>query len=479
MTECPECGARNARSATFCVRCGAELPALDARQSPGEDTDRLTPTAGAMREQEASAEAGQEPEQTVADAVTQQPAAAPATESARAADRLLREATDLLAGGDASTAAARCREAIELAPDMVAAYSLLGMAEEQRGNTVAAAGAYRRVLQLDPERRVEREKLEALYALGATSRPADVDEADELPILRYAPWGAAVGAAFLVLTILTAVGLRVHQGHRAERVYAEQMAAAQEALDGGDYRAAADAFEIALNVKPGDRDAARGLSYAKRKLGAGTMLSAVGSGAVARPMPRTARVVPSPGPNPFQPVPIGGTSPDEEPQAPTRARRAPRPPVISTEPVVVGGQQQGTAGEPAPEALPFSPLETGEEETEEPEPEPEPAERVAAVQEPERRGEFSIWFGDAGQESPAEEQPRPTPGHADRAGDLRRQAEQARARGDCERAAELYGEAIDAYRADSEQNPANRDANDAAVRSCESARDVCVATEGQ
>lgn len=460
MIQCSACGARNAEVATFCVRCGADLRASEA---PGESTDALSP---------------------VSDVTMVLPTVEQPTEVS-AAERLLEDAAKLLDQNDAHAAAAKCREAIALAPDLVAAYSLLGMAEELRGNTVAAAGAYRRVLQLDPSRTVEREKLELLYATGAAIRPEDevAEEEAEIKVLRYAPWVAAVGAAFLVLIILTTVGLRVHAARQAERTYQEQMAIAQKALDAGDYEAAVAAFRVALRVRPGDKDADSGLRYAQRKL-AGTT-----SAQLAQPMPQGATILPSSGPNPFPPRIIGptaGQQPPEQPQS-TAGRStgsAPRPPVVDTSPVIGGGNTGSTTGGSA--SVPFGPLETAApappERTTTPTTPPaaEPPEEVSTA--PERRGEITIWTS----EGPA----RPSNGAASSGGgssqsspsppptSLRQQADQARAAGDHGRASELYSAAIEAYRADSQAHPAKRQANEAAIEACERARRLCAA-EGQ
>lgn len=458
MAQCRACGTRNADAATFCVRCGADLRA--AEQRPGESTDTLAPVT----------QAATQPAETV-------------PESVRAAERLVQEASELLTRGEAHAAAAKCREAIALAPDLVAAYSLLGMAEEQQGNTVAAAGAYRRVLQLDPTRSVEREKLELLYSTGAAIRPEEevAEELAEATVLRYAPWVAAVGAAFLVLIILTAIGLRVYAGHQAERVYRQQMAAAQSALEAGDYRAAAAAFQAALQVRPEDRDAATGLRYARRKLTAGTSVASAAQ--APQPIPSGAKILPSSGPNPFPPRMIGPTN-REQPSSQTQAppmhttRSAPRPPVVDTAPVTGGntGAQGGTEST----SVPFGPLETVAP------PPPEagaPSEEAEPPPAPERRGEITIWrsegpaqsSGGAATSESEGTSSSAAPPHPDA---LRAQAEQARRSGDTARAAELYSAAIEAYRAEAQANPRNRQANEAAIEACERARRLCE-TEGQ
>lgn len=485
MTQCEECGARNAEHATFCVRCGAELRHVDERPV-GEDTDALGPVnedapaadeTPAVAPQDAGAtEEWQSPEEAVG-------AVLEGVAEGGLAEELVREAGERLSEGDPDAAAAKCREAIEIAPDLVAAYSLLGMAEEQRGNGVAAAGAYRRVLQLDPDRKVEREKLEMLYAQGLAARHGEVDGAEggENRVLAWAPWVAAVAAAFFVMMTLTAIGLRVHAANQAEEIYADQMAVAKAALDSGDYSRASRAFESALAVRPEDPDAQRGLRYARRKLasaGDGTSTQR----AISQPMPYTASIVPSHGPNPFLPIPIGGSGARDEPepaqgQPPqTRQTRSTPPPVMSSdESVEVRSTQQTT--QPGEEIMPFR--EVLDEPDEEPEESAEATEDVEAPGEQEEsQGEITIWLSPrSGSESGggAERPSQQSTGseHADRAYSLRRQAQAAINRGDCEQGRRLLDQAIEQYRADTEQNPARRQANDAAIATCRTLRQQC------
>lgn len=468
MIRCSDCGARNAETATFCVRCGAPLAgAPEAEQAPGQDTDRLEPASEA-----------DEAEHTL---VMDAPPAP--DEEAGDAEGLLHEASQLLAAGDPDGAAARCREAIEVAPDLVAAYSLLGMAEEQRGNAVAAAGAYRRVLQLDPGRTVEREKLEALYESGEASRPEGegLGAEAERSVLRWAPWVAAAGAAFIVLVILTLVGVHLHAGWAQERVHSEQMATARAALDSGDYASACEAFEAALRVKPEDQDAQEGLRYARRKLRPQTAQPA----RAVRPVP-SPRIASSPGPNPFQPIPIGADEeePERQPQQPARTR-APRPPVVTSE--RVRSSDTSPAGPAETEVVPFGPLEEGPGEpggaaTGEDHEEPITDQELEVERRP--QGTVHIEFVDRPPAAEAEREqgegePQPSLEQARRAASLRAQAEQARRSGNSELAAELYQQAIGAYRQDMDANPGNREADQAAIEACERARNLCTAAEGQ
>ncbi len=482
MTRCEECGAPNAQNAAFCVRCGADL-AGDQQSQAGQNTDSFVPIPEATL---AFDPAGMvEPDQVESAQVVEptedaEPAVSP---EIVAAEALLVDASDWLSRGDADGAAVKCREAIELVPDLIAAHSLLGMAEEARGNTVAAAGAYRRVLQLDPDRLTEREKLEMLAAEGADS--VDEDSLDH-KIVTWAPWVAAVGAAFVVLAILTFIGVRVATGGTVERTYTEQMQIAQAALDDEDYATAQRAFATALSVKPDDPDAERGLGYAERKL-AGLGGTAPAPDFFAQPMPYQAQILPSSGPNVFTPIPIGaGQLPGTEPatgqppmtqtqtQTQTGTRTSPPPLMASQERVEVSRPATTTSSTTVPfgnvlddpgdqPAAPATPAEPDEPETD--------GTQVAEQSQP--RGECTIWVSPRGSSAPsggASAQSAPTAGHAQTADQLRRQASGAISSGDHARGRQLIGEAIQEYRADSEANPARRSANQASINSLEAQR---------
>ena len=490
VAQCEECGARNAENATFCVRCGAELTQGEGR-SVGEDTDTLAPV-----DDDATEIA--EPVMTADDATAVVPpvdlSASPEEDAevgegdGGPASVLLSEAGQLLSEGNADGAAARCREAIEIAPDLVAAYSLLGMAEEQRGNTVAAAGAYRRVLQLDPDRTVERGKLETLYAEGGASRHGGDGEGESSRFLTWAPWVAAVAAAFFVMMTLTAVGLRVHADNEAERVFAEQMGVAESALDAGDYRAAATAFEKALSARPEHDDAQRGLRYARRKMAPGPS-GPVAPASVAQQRSYQASILPSRGPNPFPAIPIGpGREERDEPEAQqgqpqqTQPPRTTPPPVMSSDERVEVRRQPPATPSVSDTAMPFEPVGVLDMPREEAAPAPEePGESEPAEEQP--RGEITIWRSPrpASQPetpAPAAQQPAQVD-HAARGQALRSQARDAINQGNCERAKQLLDQAIEAYRADTAANPSKRQANQAAIATCETLRRQCETGGGQ
>ncbi len=472
MVECRECGARNSESSTFCVRCGVAIAGDTPRAeaAPGSDTDRLDPV---------------QPEDSTPEVepviVADEPAAV-------GPEALLARAADLMGEGRPDDAAAQCREAIGLAPDMVAAYSMLGMAEEQRGNTIAAAGAYRRVLQLDPGRAAEREKLELLYAADESHEPAPQrgGKSGVSWLERWAPAVIGLAAAFLVMMVLAGIIYRVHGMRVAERTYSESMAAGEARLQQRDYQAAVTAFEAALAARPGDRDAEQGRGYAQRKLAATRSASASAPTGSAAPRQALAPILPSRGPNAFLPIPIGPQratnqpDPREQPQT-TRPARATPPPRVNTDPVVGTTRAPATTGDGAIEFQ--NPLDDPGDRPPTTTTPADAPDYTASSEAPPKRGEINIWVS---------EEPAPPRGastgsggatssaaQASRAAGLRDQADQLRAGGRCEAAAETYDQAIDAYRAESEANPGIQAANEAAIKACERARGICQSGQGQ
>ncbi len=453
--ECRECSARNSDSSTFCVRCGASLGQVQVSVSatPGSDTDRLDPVVVAA----VPAEVAADPEV------------------------LLAEAADLMGKRRPDEAAAKCREAIQLAPEMVAVYSMLGMAEEQRGNTMAAAGAYRRVLQIDPGRSAEREKLELLYAADKAHEPAPTrgGSGEDSSWTRWAPLVAGIGGALLVMVVLAAIIVSVHNGRVLTNTYKQSMVAAEASLERRDYAGAVNAFGTALMARPEDSEAGDGLAYARRKLQ--SALAARSAGSLTQ-RPALAPIVASRGPNPFQPIPIGPQpdsqrDPREQPQGQSRQRATP-PPVVDRNQTVTG-----TRNTPPPtttdDAVEFeNPLhDPGDAATPRVPAPADPPDDTVATRPP---GEISIWVsepepgGNAGAGAAGgTTATAPASSHASSAASLRDEADQLRRAGDCAGASATYGRAIGAYQADTTSNPSVREANDASIKACERARNLC------
>jgi len=454
--ECRECSARNSDSGTFCVRCGASLGQVQVSVSatPGSDTDRLDPVVVAA----VPAEVAADPE------------------------ALLAQAADLMGKRRPDEAAAKCREAIQLAPEMVAAYSMLGMAEEQRGNTMAAAGAYRRVLQIDPGRSAEREKLELLYAADKAHEPTPTrgGSGEDSSWTRWAPLVAGIGGALLVMVVLAAIIVTVHNGRVLTKTYKEAMVAAEASLERRDYAGAVNAFGTALMARPEDSEAGDGLAYAQRKLQ--SALAARSAGSLSQ-RPALAPIVASRGPNPFQPIPIGPQpdsqrDPREQPQG-SRQRATP-PPVVDRDQTVTGTRTTPPPTPTSNDAIDFrNPLDDPGDNAATPAAVVPPA-TVSDTVSTKPDGEISIWISedpptrDGGTTSHA-----PTSSHASAAASLRDQADELRRAGDCAGASATYGRAIGAYQADTTSNPSVREANDASIKACEHARNLCENAQGQ
>lgn len=461
MVKCRECSARNSDSATFCVRCGAILrrEQVSVIATPGSDTDRLDPVVV----EAASVEEPADPE------------------------ALLAEAADLMGSRRPDEAAAKCREAIRLSPEMVAAYSMLGMAEEQRGNTMAAAGAYRRVLQIDPGRSAEREKLELLYAEDQAHEPAPTrgGQGEASSWTRWAPLAAGLGGALVVMALLAWIIVSIHSGRVLSSTYKQSMASAEVSLERRDYAGAVSDFNTALVARPDDSEAKDGLAYAQRKLQAARS-SLAGQSLTQRPA--LAPIVASGGPNPFKPIPIGPQpdarrDPREQTQTPVRRRPNP-PPVVNRDETV-----RGTRTPPpttADDAVEFkNPLHDPGDNAGTPATDIGPPAQATDTAPTKPPGEISIWVSeepptrDGAADAGGGTSAGPSGSHASSAASLRAQADQLRAAGDCNRASAAYERAIGQYQADTERNPGVREANDASIRACERARNLCENAQGQ
>ncbi|MEN6344691.1 MAG: tetratricopeptide repeat protein [Armatimonadia bacterium] len=159
MIECPQCGARSSAGSAFCTRCGARFTV--ARPAPVAP-EPIRPSG----------------------------------------ERLLDEASELFATGKLDDAAAACRAALDADPGLVAARSLLGMVEEERGNTAAALAEYEAVLRLAPERTAERERADRVRALlAAEAEPELLDSELMPPRKRWLPIAVAAAAVVLVLLL--------------------------------------------------------------------------------------------------------------------------------------------------------------------------------------------------------------------------------------------------------------------------------------
>ena len=157
MMECPECGARNSSDSSFCVRCGTQFSA------PGAASSQPPRNGGSSG--------------------------------------VLDEAAELYAAGRLDEAAEACHAALDRSPELVAARSMLGMIEEDRGNHAAALAEYEAVLRLAPARTAERERADRLRGLLEASAGPALVEPQGADQRRWIPLVAAIAAAVIVLLL--------------------------------------------------------------------------------------------------------------------------------------------------------------------------------------------------------------------------------------------------------------------------------------
>ncbi len=244
MRVCIHCGQQNTTGSLFCLACGAPLGegtgpepvhAVDPEQ-PGHDTDTF-------------------------------PAVQPIDVTAD-----LNRATELLAAGRAQEAADACRRILQVQPDSLEAYALLGMAEEELGNWHLAIEAYEGVLQLEPGRIVEREKIAQLQAQLRTRTGEEEREAGQQQraekLQRIAPIVLAVAAGLLILLVALLLIVRSHNTRLAREVnetYQLQLAEGQNAVRQRNYEAAVQWFQQAAVTKPDDATAQEWLTWAEQQ----------------------------------------------------------------------------------------------------------------------------------------------------------------------------------------------------------------------
>ncbi len=434
MKVCGECGARNADHSYLCVQCGAQLgeQAPAAEQGYTGDTDQIRP------------------------------------QEAVSAEDLVSQASDVLADGRASEAVGLCERALALEPNHLPAFALLGMAHEESGHLQAALDAYDNVLRIDPTRAAERQKVNLLklQILRGDLPSSEADDEQAQTWLRYAPVALAVGAALLVFVVGALLIISARNAHRlasSEETYDLAMAAGNAAMADARYAKAISHFLAALEARPDDKAADLRLQRARE------LLTGEG-GTQAAQLPK---YIPSTGPNPFAPVVIPPTKPEE---AAAAGASSPMPTTIGPrslyEEVRGGSRTSGGAQKSAAEAtaskgsvkndLVISPRNDGKTakasdvspSAATPTPEPGP-------------GQISIWTSD-----------RPAPaGRADETAgnpeELRSKANGLKGQGRYKEAAACYGDAIEAYRRRIDQSPQLRSATQTSIDACKTQQDWC------
>lgn len=149
---CAACHEKNSVDSRFCRHCGA---ALAAPQTPSVQAPAPQAPVAANAAQDGSEEKS-----------------SPAEIDGRRARQLLDRALALSDKGDKAGAILACRQAVSLAPQVVAGYAMLGPLLERSGDVAGAMAAYERVLAIAPNSPIERDSLARLRAAASQSSAA-------------------------------------------------------------------------------------------------------------------------------------------------------------------------------------------------------------------------------------------------------------------------------------------------------------------
>ena len=439
MITCPECGTRNGLNALLCTGCGRELPP-PTREEPVAVSPSDTST------------------------IPMVPVVPP--------EALLAEAADALADGKAEAACNLCRQALDAEPDNSSALALLGMAEEERGDLGAALLAYESALAIEPDRPIEAHRIGELRR-RLSEEIVREEVADDRSrrrnefLDRYAPVFIAAAVGLFVIVLGAVLIMRVHRGNQlaaTEAPYAQAMDYGKQWVGLGDYSNAAQCFQSALTLRPGDTEATRWLSQAQAVQRQSTEYAQLSRETL------DGKWIPGAGVNPFAPTPIGGPPP---PQAGVLMPPAPEPPMFPDS--VVGGSRQGNRNGSRKTTWPGN-NNTGTDFLQPPSPDgpaapsgsgpvvPNNTGGTVVPSEPARpRGTISIDVVDVPQRNP-----RPAATTEEDPSQYRTQARDLARNGDRQGAASAYRKAIQATQ-NSSQNPALKKA---AVDSMQKALDV-------
>ncbi len=424
MIRCPRCGAQNPDDAAECDSCLGPL---------------------SEREDEVTRES--EPDETTS---------LLAVTSDWSGD-LLRQATNLLMAGKSREVARLCHEITDREPHNVAAYELLGMAEEENGNLHLAIQAYEQVVALEPGRNLEKEKISALRERLAEQPPEQEEDEETRRIKRLNRWATVVLAASLMLLILAVTAMfavrarnaRLAQ-EREEQVFAAAMTRGRKLLEQERYDRAVLAFRDADRIKPGNSQA-RELwreAYQEHRAAVDRDKRSMG-GKLSLEIRQ----------NPFQPVWIGpketsssatASSGDRPivPPPPVRVGELP-PPLSEGEQDPLGFLGTGTS-EPVEDSVPIAP----------------PPELLPPVDEGIPRpatGVINIWVGE----------PTETVAPRSSADKLRLDADNLRHLGKLDQAKAKYEQAIVQYREEIGKDPSTRTVKEVAIETVQRSIGLC------
>ena len=153
-------------------------------------------------------------------------------------------------------------------PASADAYALLAMAEEQAGNRHLAIGLYEQLLELDPEREVEAERLEALRReMEELEAQEPSPEEKEEHLRRLQPLALVILTAAAVLLIMSLALLLVvrHRNQVIHRQYQQAMDAGNQYYGQGQYAQAAAQYAQAARLRPKDAPANSNYNAALRQ----------------------------------------------------------------------------------------------------------------------------------------------------------------------------------------------------------------------
>ena len=451
MQRCESCGGRNAAHSRNCTRCGGALGGVPLQAQASGDTDAFPVV----------------PEITP--------------------DGLVDRAAADLADDRVNEAIEGCRRALALDPSHIEAYAVLGMAYEQKGEHALALDAYESVLDFDPERAVERQKVQ-LLRLRLRDEPAPLPP----PRPRWQDFlrthkPIVVGvSAFLLVFIIGSIAL-VSAGKRSETVTAQQeyereMLLGEQAMVEGRYGDARVHFARAWHSRGDDPTAQSRYQEAHRL--------AEHQGSYPGATAQLPKYIGGTGSNPFRPVPIGGPTPEELAAAAAADATATLsdipdlpPPTAAMPPRavdVVGGRSRtqtsplpaGADTMPSPTGTapgtggPIAPRQTAPTETATTTPAPVETAPDTTPRAP--RGEITIWASEkqpqATSRQPAAEPATPP---APRGDALRDRARSLANQGRTQEAIQAYTQAAGAYREQARTDPATAAASRSAADACE------------
>ncbi len=376
--------------------------------------------------------------------------------------KVLREAAKLLVAGKSREVVRLCRQVIEHEPQNIAAYELLAMAEEEKGNLHLALQAYEQVVALDPNRKADEEKILALRErLAEEQTEPETEQERRLKLLNRWATVALVISLVLLLGVVTAVFvLRAHNMRLAQasqqRAFAMYITRGKQLMAAGRYDEAMAAFSEAARINAGEVSARELYSNAYREYCAALVRDYRSLGGKLSLEPRQ---------NPFQPVRVGPEEPSSSDSSTARygaGRFVPPPPdtrVAELPPALADDHEDplGFLQDVAPESVESGTAPPADSNT--------PGQSQVPTQEYSQQpaGQISIWV---------EQQPRAGASRQS-AEALRREADDLRRQGNYQEAIAKYQTAEQRYNQEMAQDPSTKAAKQTAIKSIRQSIKVC------